>query len=151
MKYGLLLILAVCLFALPLYAQHSAENKQEITSSDIKKETREAASATGEYLHQKKERYQRKAEDKLHSIETKVRKLYEEAENKGAEAKKKISASADTLRKKADQAKEKLKDLKASGEDKWDKARAELDSMIKDLDWRPQQCIRILLFSNQIL
>lgn len=130
------LVMTMAVFFLLVSFVLGQENtqKKNVTSSDVKQDMKEAAKTTGTYLEQKKERYEKKAEDKLHRMENKVKGLYARAEKKSAEAKEKLSRAADELKAKSDSAKNKLKDLKDAGEEKWDKARAELDSKLKDLE-----------------
>jgi len=128
-------VIALCFTCAPVFGQNgSEEKKKEITSAEVKRENKEAAKTTGTYLHQKKEYYQNKAEEKLHSLEDKVKRLYIWAEKKSARTKDKIFRAADDLKKKSETAKSRLKDLKESGEGKGENARAELDSMLKDLE-----------------
>lgn len=135
LSHGFVLVALLCMLPQPVFGQEqSPEKNKNVSSSDVKRETREAAETAGDYLLWKKGQYQKKAEDRLRRIENNVKKLYARAENKGIKLKEKMSSSADTLRKKSDKAKEKLKDLKASGEEKWETAKTELDAMIKDLE-----------------
>lgn len=135
LKYIVTAVMAIGLIYGPVSGQYrSAEKKKEIESSEVKTNTKEVVQTTGTDLHQKKEQYQKKAEEKLHSFEDKLKRLYVRAEKKSVKAKEKISRAADDLRKKSDSARSKLKDLKESGEEKWEHARAELDSMLKDLE-----------------
>jgi len=135
LKYIVTAVMVTGLISFPVFGQNrSVEEKEEITASEVRTADEGAAKTTGTYLYQKKEQYQKKAEEKLHRFENNVKRLYVRAEKKSVKAREKISQAADELRKKSETAKDKLKDLKESGEEKWDKARAELDSMLKDLE-----------------
>lgn len=128
-------VIATGLISAPVFGQDkSAEKKKEIASAEVTTDNKEAAKSTGTYLHQKKEQYQKKIEEKLHLFENKVKQLYVRAEKKSVRAKEKVSRAADDLKKKSDAAKNKLRDLKESGEEKWENARTELDAMLKDLE-----------------
>lgn len=128
-------VIALCFVCAPVFGQiQSTEKKKEIAPADAKTADEGTAKTTGTYLHQKKDHYQKKTEEKLHRFEDKVKRLYVRAEKKSLKVKDKISRAADDLKKRSDSAKNKLKDLKESGEEKWENARAELDSMIKDLE-----------------
>lgn len=134
-KFIITAVMSIGLIYAPVFGQNQpAEKKKEITSAEVKTDTKEAAKTTGTYLHQKKDQYQKRAEEKLHSLEDKVKRLHVRAEKKSVRAKEKISRAAADLKKKSESAKSKLKDLKESGEEKWENARAELDSMLKDLE-----------------
>ncbi|MBI5632664.1 MAG: hypothetical protein HZA15_04225 [Nitrospirae bacterium] len=125
----------LCLIQTPVFGHNQTSvKKQESTSVGGKTGSKEGAGTTGTYLYQKKEEYQKKAEEKLNRLEANVKQLYLRAEKKGERAREKITRAADNLRKKSESAKNKLKDLKESGEEKWDIARDELDSMLKDLE-----------------
>ncbi len=124
---------AFFLLASAAFGQDNAQ-KKNVTSSDVRQDMKEAAKTTGTYMEQKKEKYEKKAEDKLHRIEDKVKGLYATAEKKSVEAKEKLSRAVDELKAKSEAARNKLKDLKEAGEEKWDKARGELDAMLKDLE-----------------
>lgn len=135
LRYIVTAVIALCFTCAPVFGQNkSTEKKKEITSAEVKTDNKDAAKTTGIYLHQKKEQYQKKAEETLHRFENKVKRLYVRAEKKSAGAKDRISRAADDLKKKSDTAKEKLKDLKESGEEQWEHARAELDAMLKGLE-----------------
>lgn len=135
LNYIIIAVMATGLISAPVFGQEqSTGKKKESTASEVKTADKEAAKTTGRYLPQKKEQYQKKVEAKLLHIEDNMKRLYITAEKKGAKAKEKITRAADDLKKKSDSAKNKLKDLKESGEEKWDHARVELDSMLKDLE-----------------
>lgn len=135
LRYIAAAVIALCLAYAPVFGQNQpAEKKKEITSAGEKTANKDAAKTTGTYLHQKKDQYQRRAEEKLSRLEDNVKRLYVRAEKKSVRAKEKISRAAADFKKKSESAKSKLEDLKESGEEKWENARAELDSMLKDLE-----------------
>jgi predicted small secreted protein len=135
MRCIIAVVIALCFINVPVFGQEQpTEIRKESTASEVSTADKEAANKTGSYLRTKKEQYQKKAEEKLHLFDKKVKQLYVRAEKKGIKARENISHAADELRKKGESAKNKLKDLKDSGEAKWENARAELDSMFKDLE-----------------
>ncbi len=130
------MVMVIGFISVPVFGQNQAaeKKKQAASSSEVKTDARDETKTAGSYTHQKKEQYQKKAEEKLHRFEGQLKRLYARAEKKSNKAKEKISRATDDLKKKSESAKNKLKDLKESGEEKWEKARNELDSMLKDLE-----------------
>lgn len=127
--------MATGLTCVPAFGQNrSVEMKKDHSSSDAGTATKDDAVTTGRYLQQKREHYQKKAEAKLSHIEDKMKRLFVRAEKKGLIARGKISRAADDLRTKSESARNRLKDLIESGEGKWDHAKAELDSILRDLE-----------------
>lgn len=129
------------LISVSVFGLDQSAEKKEIKYSEVKSGAKEAAKTEGTYLYQKKEQYQKKAEENLYRFEENLKRLYGKAEKKGREAQEKISRAADDLREKSVSAKKKLKELKESGEGKWLKARTELDAMLKDLERSYQRTV----------
>jgi hypothetical protein len=136
MRLMSLIVMSTAVFIFLTSSVFGQDNTQKnyVTSEDVRRETKEAAKTTGTYLEQKKQRYEKKAEDKLRRFEDKVKNFYVRVEKKSEQAKEKIEASVDELKKKGEQAKAKLRNLKDSGVETWDKAKAELDAMLNDLE-----------------
>ncbi|MBI5075395.1 MAG: hypothetical protein HZB62_09580 [Nitrospirae bacterium] len=135
LKLIIAVVMALGLMHAPGIGQdQSAEKKKSVSPSEVKTDSGEAAKTTDSSFHQKKERYQKKAEEKLLRFEDKLKRLYVRVEKRGLKAKEKISHAGDDLKKKSESAKNKLNAMKESGEEKWEKARGELDSLLKDLE-----------------
>ncbi len=108
------------------------------SASDVKHQASETAETTGQFLHQKKEQSQKKAEEQLHRMDKKIRDLAIEAEDKGEKAKKEAAEKsyemAGKLKEKGKALRIKLDDLKAAGSERWDSFKKEFDVMLKDLE-----------------
>jgi TolA-binding protein len=106
--------------------------------SDAAGEASGPAETTGQHVNRKKEMYQKKAEDKLHRMDQKIRGLVAEAEKEGEKTRKKAVEKARVmegkLKEKSEVARKKLNDLKAAGSQKWEGFKKELDAMIGDLE-----------------
>jgi len=79
--------------------------------------------------------YLKKAEDKLRRMDQKIRELAAEAKKEGEKARKKAVEKGrvmeEKLKEKSEVARKKLDDLKASGSQKWESFKKELDAMIR--------------------
>jgi len=110
----------------------------EVSASAVKYEALETAMTTGQYLHQKKEQNQKKAEEKLHQLDEKIRDLVAYAENSGErtkeKAREKTHAAARQMKEKREIARKKLDDFKAAGSETWESIKKELDAMLRDMD-----------------
>ena len=128
-----------CAWTVNVSAQDNTSGSgKEPAASDARRETSGAAETTGQHLNRKKEMYQKKAEDKLHRMDQKIRGLVAEAEKEGEKTRKKAVEKARVmerkLKEKSEVARKKLDDLKAAGSQKWEGFKKELDAMIRDLE-----------------
>jgi len=126
-----------CALAVSAQDKTSGSGK-EPAASDARRETAGKAGTTDQQPNQKKEMYLKKAEDKLRSMDQKIRDLASEAEKEGEKARKKAVEKGrvmeEKLKEKSEVARKKLDDLKASGSQKWESFKKELDAMIRDLE-----------------
>lgn len=114
----------------------ASETVKEISVSDLKHEDSETTKTAGQYLYQKKKQYQKKAEEKLHRLDEKIRDLVVQAENSGEKTKEyaiiRARATARQMKEKSEIAWKKLDDLKAAGSEKWESIKKEIDAILRD-------------------
>jgi hypothetical protein len=130
MRRLVLVLMAVIFMMDPnnvICGQPPQEQKKEGLPENGGQKTAEPAGQSKTVLQEKKERYQKWAEEELDRFEDKVKRLYARVEKTGEKA-------AAELRIKQETARKKLNDLKASGGKQWERMKAELDSMMKDLE-----------------
>ena len=138
----LLSLLAVLFSSAFLFAcgeQKEAEKSEiEVTSKDVKKETKEAIETAKTYTQQQKREYLQQIEAKMDDLDREIQKLQDKAQSKATELKEEsraeLNQSMETLRNKKQAAAQQLAELKSASSNAWHDIKVGEDSAIDELN-----------------
>jgi len=112
-------ILLTILMSIALLLPGCAEEEQETTADDVKKETREAIDVTGKYLSEQKDDAVATTKEQYEKLKDRWSSLMETAEAKGDEAKEKLAEYKDDLDVQMDKLDQQIDKMQEAGDEAW--------------------------------
>ena len=100
----------------------------------IKREAKDAVTATTGYLTQQKERLQKSLSDKMTELSKQLSDLKAKSERTGEKARSEWTNALAGLQQKKQVAADKLEQLRNSSSDKWQEFKAEVEAAVADLE-----------------
>jgi TolA-binding protein len=129
----------VLAFLLACGDQEEAEKpKAEVTSEDVKKETREAMETAQAYTQQQKEEYLQRMNAKLEEVNQEIQELTAKTQSQLLEmkedAKAELNKDIEALRSRQQEMTQKLEELKSASGSAWDDIKSGMDAAMEDLN-----------------
>ena len=124
----------VLLFFMTACSKETPEKAEtQGSTEDVKRETVETLETEKTYMAQQKEKYQKDAESTLDYLRNKIEDLQAKAEQAGTDTKARYNEIIEGLRKKQGEAQEKLNDLKSKSADAWEDVKSGMDAALENL------------------
>lgn len=118
--------------------KEAAKPKAEVTSEDVKKETKEAMETAQAYTQQQKDEYLQLMNAKLEEINRELQELTDKTQSKASEMKEEARAelnrNMETLRSKKQEVAQKLDELKSASGSAWEDIKSGMDAAMEDLN-----------------
>ena len=105
----------------------------KVTAETVRKETKEAAGATAQYVEREKDEFVRAAQNELDRFRYQLAQLKSQAQTATGEAKTKLDAQVARLEVQWQAAEARLAELKSAGAGKWREAKANLTQELDEL------------------
>ncbi len=109
------------------------EDGRDVTTDEIRKETREALDATGRLIIQKKEEFMTQTRKELETMDARIEELQVKAEAASAEKRAEIKEDIRKLREEYAAAKSRMEEFQSSGEKAWEDMKSGMEDAMKDL------------------
>jgi chromosome segregation ATPase len=133
---GLLAVMLLLAFgALPGCGEKEQTQSKPATVSkeDVKKEAKEAYTATKAYTQEQMQAFREQTETRLAEYQKEIDQLQATAEKLGGDARAKAEQQLTALRQKRDEVSEKLKELSSSSGNPWEQVKSGIDAAMEDL------------------
>jgi TolA-binding protein len=136
-------ILLLTLFvSVGLWAGCGEKKETKVTSTDVKKEVKEAVNTARAYTQQQKEDYQKQIEGKIRDYDQKLEELKVKAKEVKGETKAEFNRQMDQLRKKKEEASQKLKEMKSATGQAWEDLKSGAEAALDDLEKTFNQMVK---------
>ena len=121
--------------------KEDAKAKPDVTSQNVKQETREALETASTYAQAQIQEYQKQLKARLEQFDRKLDKLQARAETIKAESKTKLNETVAALRQKQQTVREKLQALQSASGKAWEDAKAGMTAAMEDLEKAYEQAV----------
>ena len=118
-----------------------ADKAAQVTSQDVKQETKQAVDTTAQYLEQEKEAFQNKLESKISEYDQNLDELKAKAQAMSADAQTEINQKIATLEAQKDALSKKAEELKATSADAWKEMSIGIDKALDELETSYQEAV----------
>lgn len=108
--------------------------EKPVTPGTIAQDARETIDSTVQYTAQRKEAFQRKAQEELETVQKQMAALQGKADKASAEARTELQKSIHELEEKKGAARKQLDGLKSATDAKWDEVRSGVHAAIEEMN-----------------
>jgi len=112
----------------------AAQKKADVSSEDVKKETKEALEAAKELTVQQKEEFQKKMRDELDRMQKEIDRLVFKANQAKKETRAELNKAIGELQQKKDATARKLQDLESASGNAWNDLKSGLNASMEEFE-----------------